>query len=433
MVIEISPYSKNAKKHPDKQLRQIANSIKRFGWQQPIKVGKNGIIIAGHGRWFAYDKFKDDMNLKEAWVIDEKGKTIMGEPEKKALSPQEEIAYRLADNKLNESDWDMNLVVPELKLLSDELLDLTGFEKDLVLEPEVNDDDVPDLPKKAESKIGDIYILGKHRVMCGDSTKTDDVLKLMNGYKADMVFTDPLYSVNYSGRDKNTKNTIKNDNMGESEFYEFLSDVFKCYKEAVKISAPFYVCHSSSSQIAFEKAMAETDLIVKNQIIWNKTIASMGWGDYRGKHEPIFYATYRKKKVNFYGDRSQYTVWDESWDIKKIKKQLEKIAKKQDKGGSTVWKISRDVDYKHPTQKPIELLEIAIKNSSKREDIILDLFLGSGSTLIGSEKTERICYGLELDPKYIDVIVQRYVDYTGNEEIIKNDKKIIWQKSQRKE
>lgn len=180
--------------------------------------------------------------------------------------------------------------------------------------------------------------------------------------------------------------------------------------------------------------MNTTDLIVKNQIIWNKTVASMGWGDYRWKHEPIFYATYGKKDVNFYGDRREYTVWDESWDIKKIEKNLKRIAEKQDKGGSTVWTLSRDSNYQHPTQKPIELLTIALKNSSKEEDIVLDLFLGSGSTLIASEKTGRICYGMELDPKYVDVIVQRYVDYV-DEPIVKKNGKIdtTWQKSQKTE
>ena len=169
-----------------------------------------------------------------------------------------------------------------------------------------------------------------------------------------------------------------------------------------------------------------TDLMVKNQIIWNKAVASMGWGDYRWKHEPIFYATYGKKSVQFYGDRKEYTVWDESWDIKKIEKNLKRIAQKHDKGGSSVWKISRDTNYKHPTQKPIELLTIALTNSSKAEDIVLDLFLGSGSTIIACEKTNRVCYGMELDPKYADVIVQRYVDYVKNNEIIKNGEKIIW-------
>jgi len=361
-------------------------------------VDKDKTIIVGHGRYEASKL----LGLKDVPV------------EIVNLTKEQANTYRLADNKLNESDWDMDLVIEVLKGLSESMIDLTGFDKDLIIEPDEKDDEVPDVPKEAKAKLGETYQLGKHRIMCGDSTKMEDVEKLMDGKKADMVFTDPPYNVNYSGKGKETSNTIENDSMSEEAFNEFLLKTFESYKSAVKISAPFYVCHSSSSQIIFEQAMKKTDLIVKNQIIWNKTVASMGWGDYRWKHEPIFYATYGKKDVQFYGDRSEYTVWNESWDIKKIEKRLKAIAQKQEKGGSTVWTLSRDTNYKHPTQKPIELLSMALFNSSKAEDIILDLFLGSGSTLIASEKTNRICYGMEIDPKYIDVIIQRYEDYTGN-------------------
>ena len=399
---EIKLYSKNSKKHPDKQLKQIAKSLKEFGCRQPIVVDKNNEIIVGHGRWLAYQKYKEEYKLEELKI-----------ERADDLTPQQVKAYRLADNKLNESDWDMDLAIEELKELDDEMFDLTGFDADLLIEPDEKDDEIPeDCPTVA--KLGDIWQLGKHRIMCGDSTKREDVEKLMDGMKADMVFTDPPYNVNYSGKGKETSNTIENDNMNEDAFNEFLSETFKSYKTGVKISAPFYICHSSSSQIIFEKAMKKSDLLVKNQIIWNKTIASMGWGDYRWKHEPIFYATYGKKAVQFYGDRKEYTVWNESWDIRKIEKRLKAIAQKQEKGGSTIWTLSRDTNYKHPTQKPIELITIALFNSSKAEDIVLDLFLGSGSTLIACEKTNRICYGMELDQKYVSVIIKRYEQFTGN-------------------
>lgn len=411
-ITTIKPYGKNAKKHPDKQIKQVADSIQEFGFNQPIVVDMKGVVVVGHGRLEAAKL----LGMTEVPCIELN------------LTEEQAKSYRLADNKLNESDWDMELLIPELKELSAPMFNLTGFSADLLIENEDRDDDVPEAPER--SKLGDVYQIGKHRILCGDSTKIEDVSKLMDGTKADMVFTDPPYNVNYSGRGKETSNTIENDNMSKEAFDEFLFATFQAYKTATKISAPFYVCHSSSSQIAFEQAMAKTDLIVKNQIIWNKTIASMGWGDYRRKHEPIFYATYGKKKVKFYGDRREYTVWNESWNIGRIEKMLKAIATKQERGGSTVWTIGRDQNYKHPTQKPIELLIIALANSSKAEDIVLDLFLGSGSTLIGCEKSNRICYGMELDPKYIDVIVQRYVNFTGNTKVVKNGKIETWEVSE---
>src|SRR3990167_5914945 len=178
-MINIIPYEKNAKKHPDKQLLQIAKSIKEFGWQQPIVVDKVGVIIVGHGRWFAWQKFGKELDLKEPWI--EKAEDLTEEQVK---------AYRLADNKLNESEWDMDLVLPELRGLSDEMLDLTGFDRDLLIEPDEKDDIVPEnAPTRA--KLGDVWALGRHRVMCGDSTKKEDVEKLMDGKKADCVVTDP--------------------------------------------------------------------------------------------------------------------------------------------------------------------------------------------------------------------------------------------------
>lgn len=246
-----------------------------------------------------------------------------------------------------------------------------------------------------------------HHIRCGDATNPEDVLLLMAGQKGDCVFTDPPYNVNYSGRGKETSNKIMNDHMSVEAFVDFLTKVFENYKLIVKESAPFYICHSSSSQIIFEQAMNKINLIVKNQIIWNKTIASMGWGDYRWKHEPLFYATFGKKAVNFFGDRSQYTVWNEKWDIIKMEKYLKRLATKQEKGGSSVWTISRESKYQHPTQKPVELISIALKNSSKAQDNVVDLFSGSASTMVTGHQMRRNVYALELDPRYVQVCVDR--------------------------
>ena len=386
--MEIKPYEKNAKKHPKKQVEQVANSIKEFGMNQPIVVDKNGVIIVGHGRYEALKLL--GWEIKDEWikVVD--------------LNEEQAKAYRLADNKLNESEWDMSLVIEELKGLDEPMLDLTGFDKDLIIEPDEKDDEVPEVPEEPQSKLGDLYELGRHRVLCGDSTSNSDVEKLMDGHKADMVFTDPPYNVNYEG---SNGLKIENDNKSDTDFYTFLLKAYSSYALSMKIGSAIYVCHADLEGLNFRKAFKDAGFDLRSCIIWNKNSLVMGRGDYQWKHEPILYGWRAGGAHEWHGDRKQTTVWD--------------MAKPQKNG-------------EHPTMKPIELIEKAIFNSSKKEDLILDLFLGSGSTLIASQKTGRICYGMELDPKYVDVIVQRYVDYTGNEEIIKNGETIIWKKTEAK-
>lgn len=415
MKIElIKPYQKNAKKHPKKQVQQIANSIKEFGFNQPIVIdGKNEIIV-GHGRYEA----AKILGLQDVPVIQVN------------LTEEQAKAYRLADNKLNESDWDMNLVIEELKGLSEPMLELTGFDKDLIIEPDEKDDVVPEnVPP--QSKIGDLYELGSHRILCGDSTKKEDVQRLMDGKKADMVFTDPPYNISYKGQGKNTSNEIIGDDVLSSDFDVFLAKVFENFKENTKSGAGNYVFHASRTQTQFEKSLHLNNYEIKNQLIWNKPMSALGWGNYMWKHEPFFYAGQKGETIQFYGDRTHSTVWDfqkSDQDLLKWAKQQKKLEKE---GKTTIWSMKRDnvQEYVHPTQKPVELVSYAIFNSTKSEDIVLDLFLGSGSTLIAAEKTGRICYGMELDPKYCDVIVERYCQYTGNRNIKKNGEQIIWQET----
>lgn len=415
--MKIKPYEKNAKKHPKKQIEQIANSINAFGMNQPIVVDKEGVIIVGHGRYEALKHlgWSDDQINEHVKVLD--------------IPASKAMAYRLADNKLNESDWDMELVIEELRELSSEELDLTGFDKDLIIEDDENDDVAPEAPEEPRSKLGDLYELGEHRVLCGDSTKIEDVERLMDGKKADMVFTDPPYNVNYSGRGEKTSNTILNDKMSDNNFDTFLLDVFKRFAENSKAGAAWYVFHSSSTQDQFQKAIEDTGWKVKNQIIWNKPVASMGWGDYRWKHEPMFYCG--KENTQFYGDRTHSTVWD----FQKTEQELLNWAKKQkqleQRAGTTIWSMKRDNvnEYVHPTQKPVEIVAYAIKNSSKDGDIVMDLFGGSGATMIAANKLGRNAYLMELDPKYVDVIVQRYVDYVEDPIVIKNGKPDTWIKT----
>ena len=426
--MEITPYVKNAKKHPDKQLKLIAESIRQFGWQQPIKVGQDNIIIVGHGRWEAYQKYGD--GLKPAWIVDKEGKTISGEAETRQLTPAEEKAYRLADNKINESDWEMDKVIDELKELDDEGFDIgvTGFDYDLLIDPEDKDDEVPETPEEPKSKLGDIYELGRHRVLCGDSTKVEDLAKLMDGRMADMVFTDPPYNVGYEGSGKNTSNTIMNDEMSDEAFDEFLVQAFHRIAENIKRTAGCYIFHSHKTASDFDKALKETGFIIDTQLIWNKPSAGMGMNDYRTKHEPFYYAYLSKEEKNFYGDRTGTTVWKIPEEDDKALKWFKRIQESLEQGSSTVWTMKRAnvAEYVHPTQKPVELPATAMTKSSKQDDIVLDTFLGSGTTLISAEKTGRICYGMELDSKYVDVIIQRYVNYTGNTEVKKNGKVEKW-------
>ena len=372
-ISQIKPYEKNAKKHPKKQVEQVAASIKEFGFNQPIVVDKSGVIIVGHGRLEAAKLL--GMTDVPAITVD--------------LTEEQANSYRLADNKLNESEWDMNLVIEELKGLSESMLELTGFDKDLIIEPDEADDVIPDAPEEPQSKLGDLYELGNHRVLCGDSTKLEDVERMMDGKKADMVFTDPPYGVNYEG--------INNDSREGLE--DLLIDSFGVVVSNSKSGASAYVFHSDRCADIFHKVF-RTYFHFSSMIIWEKPSLVLSQTDYQSKHEPCLYGWVDNGTHQFFGDRKQVSVW------------------RTDKEPRI---------HGHTTPKPVEIVTRAIGNSSKSEDIVLDPFLGSGSTLIAAEKTGRICYGMELDPKYVDVIVQRYVDYTGQTEVKKNGKIMTWQ------
>ena len=409
---EIQPYGKNAKKHPEDQVTQIADSIREFGFNQPIVVDKQGVIIVGHGRYVAAHLLGlEVVPVLEVDISEEKAK-----------------AYRLADNKLNESAWDMDLVIQELKDLSLEMVDLTGFSRKLVLNNNDRDDDVPEVPKVARTKLGDLYEMGEHKLLCADSTASEAFSRLMGTVKADMVFTDPPYNVNYKGSGKNTSEGIMNDKMDEAAFRHFLIAAFNNVHQSTKEGAGLYIFHDPSTQRVFEEALSANNLEVIAQLIWNKPAAGLGMSAYRAKHEPFFYAGVKGVTPQFYGDRTNTTTWD----FQKSEEQLAKWAKQQKAaeadGRTTIWTMKRAPvqDYVHPTQKPVELIMYALHNSSKVGDIVLDPFLGSGSVLIACEKTNRACYGLELDPKYADVIVQRWVDFTGNRNIKKNGEPLLW-------
>lgn len=396
---DLVPHEFNPRDMTPEKRKQLKESIEQFGLMETPAVNTDNTIIAGHQR--IKQMIEKHGENYEIWCM---------VPNRK-MTDQEVEDYLIISNAVR-GHWDfsgasgnhydfkhmMNLGVDKKVLIKQK-----RQTKEDDFKTEIN------VPKTPKSKRGDLYIMNGHRLMCGDSTDLEDVEKLMDGEKAKMVFTDPPYNVDYSGRGKETSNTILNDKMSPEQFDKFLNGVFLAYKSITEETCPFYVCHSSSSQIAFEQSMNQVGLQVKCQIIWNKKVASMGWGDYRWKHEPIFYATYGGKNVDFHGDRTSYTVWNEEWDMETAEMELKKLSEKMEKGDSTVWTLSRDSNYQHPTQKPLQLIEIALKNSSNFEDLILDLFGGSGSTLMASDQMERRCNLMELDPKYCDVIVKRFV------------------------
>ncbi len=432
-ITDVKKYDKNAKEHPGFQLEKIASSIKAFGCKQPIILDKDNVIVVGHGRFIAMTELLG-YTLMETKAFTRKGEPVIPYMLIDDLNEEEIKAYRIADNQLNAlTGQDMILITEELKLLDESGFDitLTGFDRDVLLEDDEKDDVVPEEPKVPKTILGDVYQLGLHTIVCGDSTDMDAYNKTVQQRKADCVFTDPPYNVNYAGRGKNTSEGIMNDHMDAEAFDSFLEKAFGCLAEVAKTGAGWYVFHSTSTQAQFEKALKKFDMAIRNQLIWNKPTASMGWGDYRWKHEPFFYAAKDGIKTVFYGDRTHSTIIDFHDSEQKLINWAKRQKKLETEGKYTIWTMKRDKvnEYKHPTQKPVELITYALMNSSKAEDLVVDPFLGSGSTLIACEKTGRVCAGIELDPKFVDVIVQRWVDFTGIEQVVRNGQPENWPKT----
>ena len=382
---KLVPYARNSRTHSDEQVAQICASIKEFGFTNPVLIDDEGVIIAGHGRTMAAQR----LDMKEVPCL------RLGH-----LTDAQKKAYVIADNKLAlNAGWDDEMLAIELRELKegDFDLSLTGFDDDelaallaeAVEEGLTDEDSVPDAPETPVTVEGDVWLLGNHRLMCGDSTSIDAVDKLMDGGKADLVHTDPPYNVDYSNADrpkagKVDLGRIKNDKMDNDEFYNFLFEAYSCCYSAMKDNSSIYVWHASSEQIAFTKALVDAGFNFTQQIIWKKPML-LGRGRYQWAHEPCLMAV--KGSPYFTDDRTKTTVWDF--------------------GG---YDKSKNV---HPTQKPIFIPEEAINNSSKQGSNVLDLFGGSGSTLIACEKLGRNGYIMELDPKYCDVIIKRWQDFTG--------------------
>lgn len=364
------PYARNSRTHSDAQVAQIAASIKEFGFTNPVLIDEDGGIIAGHGRTLAARK----LGLSEVPCL---RLSYLSEAQKKA--------YVIADNKLAlNAGWDDEMLKVELSELKDLDFDLSliGFDTDELanlLEPEqveglTDEDEVPELPETPVTVEGDVWILGNHRLMCGDSTSIDAVEKLMAGQKADMVFTDPPYGVDYKG--------INNDSRDGLE--DLLREVFANYIATSKSGASIYCFHSDRCADVFHKVFREF-FHFSSMIIWAKNSLTLSQTDYQSQHEPCLYGWMDNGKHSWYSDRKQ----------------------------TSVWRFDKERVVGHTTPKPVGLVEKAIVNSSKGGDVILDLFGGSGSTLIASEKVGRHARIMELDPKYIDVIIKRWQEFTG--------------------
>jgi len=427
---KLKPYENNARTHDEAQVMKIAESLLEFGWTNPILADKKNGIIAGHGRSQAAEllagdalpehllKKRDAQGGKERW---QKVPVIYLEH----LTEMQKRAYIIADNKLAElAGWDDDILQYELNALNIDGFDieLTGFKIDdlTIDEIEINEDTDrmdgdTDVSVEPSAKKGQIYQLGRHRLMCGDSTSIEDVQTLMAGKKAAMVFTDPPYNVNYSGSGAETSNTIMNDHMDDNAFSEFLHNTFEAMASATADNAPAYVCYASREHRAFENAIEDAGWSVRAQIIWVKNIASFGFAQYKWKHEPILYCVPNGTAAPWYGNRKQVTTWAYQPSDEELLKEARALLTEEslDDGESTIWRVDRDTEYEHPTQKPVRIPARAILNSSKEGDGVLDLFGGSGSTLIACEHTERTAYLMELDPLYVDKIITRWERLTG--------------------
>lgn len=383
-VSELIPYVRNARTHSEAQVSQIAASIREFGFLSPILVAEDNTILAGHGRLAAAQK----LGLKKVPCVKENH-----------LTETQKRAYIIADNKLSlNAGWDNELLAVELSELegADFNLDLLGFDEAELssifdADKDVNEDDF-DVEKELEepcfSKTGDIWMLGKHRVICGDATKLETYKTLLENTKVNLVVTDPPYNVNYEG----AAGKIKNDNMENDKFYQFLFNSFVNMEQAMADDASIYVFHADTEGLNFRKAFQDAGFYLSGCCIWKKPSLVLGRSPYQWQHEPCLYGWKKKGKHKWYAGRKETSVWE-----------FEKPKKNAD----------------HPTMKPIALLAYPIKNSSMTNSLVLDPFAGSGSTLIACEQTGRVCYAIELDEKYCDVIVKRYIEQVGNDKSVK--------------
>lgn len=382
-IDKLVPYLNNSRTHSPEQVNKLRASLREFGFINPVIIDKDYGIIAGHGRLLA---------------AREEGMTEVPCVFAEHLTEAQKKAYIIADNRMAmDAGWDEELLRVEIESL--EAADfnplLTGFDEDELSKlfdngNETKDDDFDvdaALEEPAITKTGDVWLLGRHRLVCGDSTKPDTFAVLMEGKKANLVITDPPYNVNYEG----SAGKIKNDNMQTDAFYQFLLDAFKCTEAAMDNEASIYVFHADTEGLNFRRAFVDAGFYLSGCCIWKKNSLVLGRSPYQWIHEPVLYGWKKSGKHQWYAGRKETTIWE--------------------------YDKPRKNDA-HPTMKPVPLLAYPIKNSSMTNSIVLDPFGGSGSTLIACEQTDRICYTIELDEKYCDVIVKRYIEQVGSADAV---------------
>ena len=388
-VEKLIPYANNARKHSSEQIKLIQSSLREFGFINPVIIDKDNGIIAGHGRVIAAKR---------------EGITEIPCVKVEHLTEAQKKAYILADNRLAEmSEWDEELLKIEIEELEDLDfdVDLLGFDlSEFVCDTEddyessANEDNYEEpAPKIAKSKPGQIYQLGSHRLMCGDSTNIENVKALMGHTLADLLITDPPYNVDYHGG-TSERLTIANDSMEDAQFRAFLTSAFNCADSVMKPGAVFYIWHADSEGFNFRAACKEIDWTVRQCLIWKKSSLVLGRQDYQWQHEPCLYGWKDGAGHLWASERKQTTILEFDRPNR------------------------NDI---HPTMKPVKLFDYQICNNTKEKDVVLDLFGGSGTAIIACEQNNRICYMMEFDPCYVDVIIDRWEKLTGNKAVLLND------------
>lgn len=387
-IDRLIPYARNSRTHSDEQVAQVAASIREFGFTNPVLIDGDGGIIAGHGRVMAARKLGMDkvpcIRLAH-------------------LTEAQRRAYVIADNKLAlNSGWDDQMLALEFKDLQDMGFDLelTGFglgdidellaELDATPEGATDADETPAVQADAVSQPGDVWLLGKHRIMCGDSTDGGSVALLMDGKKAALMQTDPPYGIAYVENAKSKGQAeahadIENDDLDGEKLQEFLESTIRAALSSLRDNCAFYLWHPMLTQGTFFAAAAAADILIHRQIIWQKPSMVFGRGDYHWQHELCFYGWRRGNRPPFYGQRNQ----------------------------TTLWAVGRETSKEHPTAKPVDMWKPPIENHTKAGEVIYEPFSGSGSQIIAAEQTGRICYAMELSPNYVDVAVRRWQQFTG--------------------
>lgn len=394
-VDKLIPYVNNARTHSKEQINKLRASIREFGFINPVIIDRDYNVIAGHGRILASQE--EGIDKVPCVFVD-------------YLTDAQKKAYIIADNRMAlDADWDEELLKIEIESLKDEDFDLsfTGFDESELLDLFGDDskgkveDDNFDLSSALEKasfvEKGDVWTVGKHRLMCGDATSKEDVQTLMGDTKGNLILTDPPYGVSFKS---SSGLTIENDSMKNDEFYNFLLSAFKNMADHLEKGGSAYVFHADTEGLNFRKAFVDSGFHLAGCCIWVKNSLVLGRSDYQWQHEPVLYGFMQNGKHRWYSDRKQTTIWN----FDKPKK-----------------------NSNHPTSKPLDLLSYPIGNSTQENAVVIDTFGGSGSTLIACEKMNRICYTMELDEKYASVILRRYVEDTGDKDnvyVIRNGKKI---------